>query len=349
MARIDDLRTQLAELQGGGNNMNNLQRIYQQAQAAVDNDYSSRGMGAGSGMATAAGPGYMSMLARRDAALRALNQARSQQGNASNLQGDIAFLEEQEAMRQEAEANRQAGLDLTEGRMQDILDDPYMASALAQQQSLMENPAMNDQAVGAMYTRLADMAANSQQTMQDQLSANYASRGMSALDPSAQAASREMMEQRQLSNQGNMRDLLIQQAITNWGQQQQASGQLMNMRSGQQNLAQGPANIAAGQYWNTYDTPESQYRQTPEGLRQIGGQTYRTPAPSVPSQGSYGGRQSNSNPSYGQPYGGTQGTYQGVSQPSQQQNNSNPGMIDWRGVKDGTTYNRGMIKKPGTY
>ena len=286
MATLEELRARLAALegQGGADRSTRLQQLEAARRGTAGDIRDVLGWRAGASMfgAAAERSALDDAIARERTAL-AMGD-RSRQSQMRDLRGDIEYLAEQEQLRAEAEANRQAGLDLTEGRMTDVLEDPYTTAALERTQQLMDEPAMNEAALNALYTRLADMGAATETANRDMMAADLAARGMSVSDPSAQAAMRSMTEDRQLQNQANMRDLLIQQAMTNWPQGMQGAGQLANIRGAQQAQAQVPANMAAQQYWSTYNEPRSQYRVTPQGIREIGGRTYRTPQVSVPTQ-----------------------------------------------------------------
>lgn len=294
---------------------------------------------------------YDQAVAEQERQFRAAEASRAanQQDRIAQLRNDL-----------EVAQNRQSMLDLTQGRAQDILDDSYMADALAALSGAArgENLPFSDEAIGLMQGRYGDMVASQQQAQQDRFRDQMAASGLSPTDPAAQAQMRAMDEQGAMARSGNYRDLLIQQAQQNYAAQQAAANQLMGARSQQYALGNPLAQQAAGYYAQTYDEPRTrvtqQYTQpvygmpqhtgiqTPtqaqqqtqqtqqQGSRQPAYRNYRTTPrygnPRQPAQSPQSPRPSVSVGGAGAPGGGPRGPVQEVpsTQPQQQPQPSLP-------------------------
>lgn len=202
-------------------------------------------------------------------------------------------------------AEREAGFTLTEGRAEDILNDPYMSMALQAYQNAMSGGPFTDEVMSGITGQLADQAATSEQVQRQQLLEQLAATGGSMNDPSAMAAGRDLTEQRHLGLADAQRELLIEQALSNYQAQQQAAQQLAALRQNQYSLGNPLAMQAAQMHMSSYDEPrtggvlfqsrpqESQPRQ--QGMAYLSGPDW------TPSQGYQGSYSQPAKPSYSMP------------------------------------------------
>lgn len=117
-----------------------------------------------------------------------------------------------------------------------VLNDPYMQAALRQTQATAEgrgNLPFSEQLLQNIQGRFADRTATAESANRAQMAEQLAARGQSMSDPGAASAMNRLGTERQTQNLGNLRELMIQQALTNADAQNQASTQLANMRLAQ--------------------------------------------------------------------------------------------------------------------
>jgi hypothetical protein len=145
----------------------------------------------------------------------------------------------------DAEASFQRAMGLTEGRGQEIQNDPYTTAALGYLQGVtggQETP-FNEQVQTAMLARRSDANAAGEaaqrQMWQDQMAAN----GMSAQDPAAQAAMRELTARRQQSNNAAIGDIQSNANVQNFNARMAGAGQMAAVR-GAQNAQVNQMNLA---------------------------------------------------------------------------------------------------------
>lgn len=174
---------------------------------------------------------------------------------------------------------RKRAFSLLEGRSDDIMNDPQYAAAMqAYQDVLTSGGPMNEQVQNAMAGQLADQGARAQQIQQQQMARQLAASGGSINDPSYQAAQRGMTTQRQLSNQGNRRDIMMQAAMDNFRAQQAAAGNLASVRGQQYGMSNPLLTQAANEYMNTVDQSRT------SGGTPVMPASYARPVTNVPAQ-----------------------------------------------------------------
>lgn len=201
----------------------------------------------------------------------------------------------------DAERNRERMFDLTEGRADDILDDPRMRAALNAFQDTMDGGGpFSDDVVSGIRSRLSDQASAGAAARRDQIARQAAARGGSAYDAASQAAGRRVDEGLAQRGQTDAREMAIQAALGNFDAQQQAARDLMQARGSQYSLGNPLAQRAADLYSRSYDEPRTTYSApTIKSYRATsgntggnsggGGRITVTPGPSRGNGGSGGG------------------------------------------------------------
>jgi len=160
----------------------------------------------------------------------------------------------------DAERNRERMLDLTEGRADDILDDPRMRAALDAFQGTIDGGGpFSDDVVSGIRSRLSDQAAAGAAARRGQIARQAAARGGSVYDAASQSAGRRVDEQQAQRGQTDARELAIQAALGNFDAQQQAARDMMQARGSQYSLGNPLAQQAANFYSQSYDEPVTTY------------------------------------------------------------------------------------------
>lgn len=138
---------------------------------------------------------------------------------------------------------------LTEGRAQEIQNDPYTTAALGYLRDVTggaQTP-FNDQVQNSILARQADGTAAAESARRQQMMDGFASSGMSASDPAAQAALRELSARRQQTNNANLGDLLSNANVQNFNARMAGANQLAAVR-GAQNAQVNQMNLAGAGY-----------------------------------------------------------------------------------------------------
>lgn len=169
----------------------------------------------------------------------------------------------------------------TSGQSDQLMADPRIKAALDQLQGGMDGP-YTDAVQNQLISRNADSSAYAEGTNAEELRNQLAARGVSANDPSYQAALRELQGQRQASNLAFAGDTRSKATIDNYTAGQDAARNLASLRLGQYGQAQTGYSQAANLSANR------QFSDGHTAFTSPGGGSFSTPqniqaqAPSIP-------------------------------------------------------------------
>lgn len=180
-------------------------------------------------------------------------------------------------------AARQRITDLTEGRGQQILNDPYQMAAMdfLKGQTSGTNVPYTDEVKNSILAQqgrgFASAEAAQMGALRDQIAAN----GGSVNDPSFQAAERQAMSQRQGQNLDAMGQMASQAGLANFQARNQGANQLAAAR-GAQNAQVNQMNLAGAGYraqdfQETYHPPAAQPMPAPWFMAQMPQQQQQAP------------------------------------------------------------------------
>lgn len=162
-----------------------------------------------------------------------------------------------------AQQNRTYGLEQTEGAADAIMGDPRYRAALDAFGSVVsgQNLPLGQATQNRIYGQAADSNAAANTAQDQMMQRQLAASGGSIYDPSYQAAQRENMSQRQVANQGTLRDIKIKAALENFTAQQGAARSLAATRGQQYSLSNPLRSQAAGYYMGSYNAPQGEQVQ----------------------------------------------------------------------------------------
>lgn len=156
-----------------------------------------------------------------------------------DLQNQIADLERQAAAvnpnspTAKAEQAWQAGMDLTKGQSDKLMNDPRITAALDQLQAGMASGPYSDAVQQQLISRRADQSARAEQVNANDIRNEAAAKG---LDPTQ--ALRQAQQERQQSNLAFSGDIRTNAVLQNYAAQQQAAQALAAARMSQYGQAQ---------------------------------------------------------------------------------------------------------------
>jgi hypothetical protein len=216
-------------------------------------------------------------------------------------------------------------LELTQGMADQVMDDPYYQQALNFYGDMAsgENVPFTPDVVDRVYGQAADMNAAAQGNQLEQLARAAAASGGSIYDPSYGAAERAATANRQLQNQGAMRDISTQAQLANYDATVQGAQGLVGTRGQQYGQALPGYSQAAGLIGQM--PTSTSYGASPQAPRY----GRRTPVSQVrqqrmqPTIAQQAGMGWGSHP-YGGGSAGQQQQPSGVSQAPQQQQQQQP-------------------------
>ncbi len=162
--------------------------------------------------------------------------------------------------------SRQKIADLTEGRGQDILKDPYQMAAMDFLKGVTtgQNVPYTDQVKNSILAQQGKGFASAEAAQMEAIRSAMAANGGSTSDPSFQAAQRQAMSQRQGQNLDAMGNLNIQSTLQNFNAQSQGANQLAAAR-GAQNAQVNQMNLAGAGY-RAQDFQEQQRAAAPQQM-----------------------------------------------------------------------------------
>lgn len=149
--------------------------------------------------------------------------------------------------------DRQRITDLTEGRIDTIMNDPVSTAALDRLKAVMSGSATpyNQEVRSNMLTAAADQNASAESAQAGMLRDQVAANGGNMADPASGAALRELMSKRQQANQGAANGIAQTANIANFNAQQDATRDSASIRSGQ--LGQANSMALAGADYRARD------------------------------------------------------------------------------------------------
>jgi hypothetical protein len=165
-----------------------------------------------------------------------------------------------------AEQDRASMLDLSEGQYRESMADPYLESSLGAIEGGMEGP-YTDEVKAGLLAQINDQSAAAERAALGSLRRSQVASGGSMADPSAQAAQRRALANRQTQVQGATTGVNMQAAMENYSARQQAAQRLADVRLGQRRTAQPLAQQASQQYQNTVRDVETPQAPQPTATR----------------------------------------------------------------------------------
>lgn len=169
--------------------------------------------------------------------------------------------------------SRQKIADLTEGRAQQLQNDPYTMAALDFLKGVTggQNVPYTDTVKNSILAQQGKGFASAEAAQMDALRSAMAANGGSTSDPSFQAAQRQAMSTRQGQNLDAMGQLNIQAGLQNFNAQSQGANQLAAAR-GAQNAQVNQMDLAGAGY-RAQDAAPTNYRPPQQTT------VYNLPAP----------------------------------------------------------------------
>lgn len=182
---------------------------------------------------------YRTLRSQRDALVPQMGQAA---GGTAGGAGGVGT----------AASNWQNALNMTQGRGDAVMGDPYTQAALNRFQSVLggQDVPYTQQVQNQLLARQADAGAASGAAQASMLRDSMAALDGSMADPQAQAAMRQIQAQLQQQNNANLGDMQSKATMANFGAKNDAASNLAATRAGQLGMANSQYNQASQLYAN---------------------------------------------------------------------------------------------------
>jgi hypothetical protein len=179
----------------------------------------------------------------------------------------------------QAQQNFQSALDMTRGRGDAVMSDPYTQAALDRFKGVLggHDVPYTDQVQNQLLARQADAGSAAAGAQGQMLRDSMTALGGSMSDPQAQAAIRQIQAQLGSQNNANLGDMQSKATLANFGAKNYAASSLAATRGSQLGMANSQYNQAGQLYANQqlagpHQSGMAQYATPTYGNQQAGGQ-----------------------------------------------------------------------------